>query len=146
MNGFKFFGAFVAGLIAAIVLAVIWAAITSATSFQIGYMAVGVGFAVAFAVRFAGRSHGQAFAFLSAALALFGCLLGNYLAATTIAANQKHVDPVSAALLLLPHAPAVIGDTFNAMDLVFYALGVWFGYKYALVPLNRKEEVQPANP
>jgi hypothetical protein len=127
----------IAGALAAFAVAVLWAAITAATHFQIGYMAIGVGFAVAFAVRIASQSHGRTQALLSAALSLFGCLVGNYLTATAILAAHVHADVVGISIALLPKAPGVIAETFNLMDLVFYAIGVYFGYKYALVPLQR---------
>jgi len=136
VNGVKFAAALGAGLVASIVVAIVWGAVTAATSFQIGYMAVGVGFAVAFAVRFAGRSHGQAFAVMSAALSLFGCLLGNYFAAIGVLVAHDHVDPLGATIVLAPHAVDILSKTFNFMDLVFYALGIWCGYKYALIPLK----------
>ena len=100
-------------------------------------MSVGVGFAVAFAVRFCGGGHDKNLAILSAVLSLAGCLLGNYLAATTLAAQHAHVSPLASAIDFLPIFPRVIGDTFNAMDILFYGMGIYFGYKYALIPLRR---------
>lgn len=141
----RFVFALMGGLAAAVLAAIIWAAITAATSFQIGYMSIGVGFAVAFAVRFCGRSHDKRFAVLSGALSLVGCLLGNYLTAIAMAAQHLHASTVamiSAAITALPMFFAVIGDTFNPMDLLFYAIGIYFGYKYALVPLHRPPPAQ----
>jgi hypothetical protein len=125
--------AVVCGALAALAAAIIWAAITAATNFQIGYMAIGVGFAVAFAVRV--FSHGNKMtAYISGVLSLAGCLLGNYLAAVAITAQHEHVAVVDASFRLLPVFFQVLGDTFSPMDIVFYALGVYFGYKYALAP------------
>jgi hypothetical protein len=125
--------AVICGAAAAIAAAIVWGAITAATNFQIGYMAIGVGFAVAFAVRaFAGRD--RTMAYVSAALSLCGCVLGNYLAMTTLLAQHQNASPVDAALRLLPSIFDVLQKTFSPMDLVFYAIGVHFGYKYALRP------------
>lgn len=124
-----------AGLAAAIVAAIVWAGITAATSFQIGYMSIGVGFLVAFAVRLSGHSRDPKFAYLSAILSLFGCMLGNYLAAVVVAAQHDHGgNMVSMALDNLDQFFPVLRDTFSGMDLVFYAIGMYFGYKYSLNP------------
>jgi multisubunit Na+/H+ antiporter MnhE subunit len=133
----RFLFALLAGAVAAILAAIAWAAITAATSFQIGYMSIGVGFAVAFAVRYFGQSHDRKFAILSGALALAGCVLGNYLAAIAVSAPRLHDTIPNLAITLLPRFAQVITDTFSPMDLIFYAVGVYFGYKYALVPLKR---------
>jgi len=100
-------------------------------------MSIGVGFAVAFAVRYFGHSHDRKFAILSAVLSLAGCVLGNYLAAIAVSAQHYHESIPGMAIALLPRLPQVLSDTFNPMDVLFYAIGVYFGYKYALVPLNR---------
>lgn len=132
------------GLLAAIAAAVIWAALTAATNFQIGYMSVGVGFLVAFAMRFAGRGHDKRFAYAGALLSLLGCVMGNFLAACAIAANTAHAPILRAFAVLLPHFADVMKDTFNGMDLLFYAMGAYFGYKYAIAPpATRPAEEQP---
>jgi hypothetical protein len=133
----RFLFALIGGAVAALLAAIAWAAITAATSFQIGFMSIGVGFAVAFAVRYFGRSNDRKFAILSAALALAGCVLGNYLAAIVVSAPRLGDTVPNLAITLLPRLPQVLSDTFNPMDLLFYAVGVYFGYKYALVPLRR---------
>ncbi len=133
----RFLFALIAGGVAALLAAIIWAAITAAASFQIGFMSIGVGFAVAFAVRYFGHSNDRGFAILSAALTLAGCVLGNYLAAIAVSAPRLHDTAPNLAIALLPRLPQVLSDTFNPMDLLFYAIGVYFGYKYALVPLRR---------
>lgn len=138
-----------AGLAAAIVAAIVWAGLTAATSFQIGYMSVGVGFLVAFAVRLSGHSRDKRFAYLSAALSLVGCMLGNYLAAIVVAAQHDHGDIVAMALGNLDRFFPILGDTFSAMDLLFYALGAYFGFKYSLDPngsARRQPQVPPDAP
>ncbi|HET7813700.1 MAG TPA: hypothetical protein VFL13_04955 [Candidatus Baltobacteraceae bacterium] len=123
-----------AGLAAAIVAAIAWAAISAGTSFQIGYMSIGVGFLVALAVRLSGHSRDPKFAYLSAVLSLFGCMLGNYLTAIVNTAHAIHVDLVSTSIDNLGQFFRILGDTFSPMDLVFYAIGMYFGYKYSLDP------------
>jgi hypothetical protein len=138
--------AVLAGFVAAIAAAAIWGAISAATSFQIGYMAIGVGLVVAYAVRYAGQGHDPRFAYISAGLSLFGCVLGNYFAVCGMVANHEHANVVLAAVALLPHVAEVMKDSFHPMDLFFYALGTYFGYKYALVPLRVRPATAPPAP
>ncbi len=135
----------VAGLAAAVISAVAWAAITAATSFQIGFMAVGVGFAVAYAVRLAGRGHDGRFAVASAIIALFGCLLGNFLTVVVMSAPVNHATYFEELNVMLPHVVEVMKSTFQFMDLVFYAIGTYFGFRYATTPL-RPQATVPAEP
>jgi hypothetical protein len=126
----------VGGAVAALIAAFIWAAITAATSFQIGYMAIGVGFAVAFAVRLLGRGHDIRFAIASAVLSLAGCVAGNFLSVVFAVAGHDHAPVLSVASALLPRAVDVLTQTFNIMDVVFYAIGTYFGFRYATTPLR----------
>lgn len=126
----------VAGLAAAIVSAIAWAAITAATNFQIGFMAVGVGFAVAYAVRFGGRGHDGRFAVASAIIALCGCLLGNFLTVVVVSAPANHLTYLEQLNELLPHVVYAMSRTFQFMDVIFYAIGTYFGFKYATTPLR----------
>jgi hypothetical protein len=131
------------GLVAAVIAAGIWAAITASTQFQIGYMAIGVGFVVAFAMRFCGRGHDVRFGYAAAVISLLGCVLGNYLAACAVVANAYHVDIFTAVYRLLPHFGEIMKNGFQVMDLVFYAIGAYFGYKYSITPLKRAAEHSP---
>lgn len=126
-----------AGLAAAFVAAVAWGAITAATHYRIGFMAIGVGLVVAFAVRYAGGGHDSRFAYVSGALSLLGCVLGNYFAACALLATDQHFDVLRTVAAVTPHIADFMKDTFRPMDLLFYAIGAYFGFKYAMVPLQR---------
>jgi hypothetical protein len=78
-----------AGLAAAIIGAIIWAIVTVTAKYQIGWMAVAVGALVGFALRIG--NGGKAFGILGAFLALFGCILGNYLSLIAFASAEAHV-------------------------------------------------------
>ena len=123
------------GAVAALVGAVLWATVTSLTHLQIGWMAVGVGALVGMAVRRLGRGRDPIFGVAGAVLSLLGCVAGNLLTVCVLAAHDQKVgvleilsrlDPPSAARLLVA--------TFSGMDLVFYALAVYEGYKFSLAP------------
>jgi hypothetical protein len=124
------------GLVAAVVGAIVWAAITAATSFQIGFMSLGVAYIVAYALRIAGRGHDQRFSYAGAILSLFGCVLGNFLATCAIFAKQEHISIVVAVTLGALHFVDLMRETFNIMDLAFYAIAAWYGFKYAQSPLR----------
>lgn len=135
-----------AGLAAAIIAAIVWAGITAATSYQIGYMSIGVGFVVAFAVRLSGHSRDPKFGILSAALSLLGCMLGNYLTAIVIAAQHDHGNMVSMAADNLDQFFRILSVTFRPMDLLFYAMGMYFGFKYSLNPQGARRPQQQMPP
>lgn len=128
-----------AALAAAVVGAVVWAVVTVATKYQIGIMAIGVGFLVGWAVRATGRSGAPVLGYVGAVFALIGCLLGNLLAISgLIAAETATPLPATLARVLLQPATAVsvMQAGFSPMDLVFYAIAVYEGYKIARRPVS----------
>jgi hypothetical protein len=132
--------AILGGLVAALVGALVWALITVTTKFQIGFMAVGVGFLVAWAVRTLGKGHDPIFGVIGGGFALLGCLLGNLLSACGFLAEQSS-QPVLGVTLKVLGNPSFIASilqaTFNGMDLLFYAIAVYEGFKLARRPLAR---------
>lgn len=130
------------GLLAAVVGSLVWMAITYFTNFQIGWMAVGVGFLVGVAVRWFGRGNGIEYGLVGAVLSLFGCLLGNLLTACVAIAVQESVGigqvlgSLTADLIV-----EIFTVTFHPMDLLFYGLAVYWGYKYSLaVPASSQAQ------
>ncbi len=125
-----------------------WAAIAAATGFQIGYMAVGVGFLAGFGMRTCSGHRGRTNAIVAGVVALLGCLLGNTLTAVVGVAQHEHF-PIPLALLTMSRhlgaVPNVIAVTFEPMDLLFYGIAVFTGYRTALaVPKARPALAQPA--
>lgn len=122
----------VSGLLAALLGAGIWAAVSVATEYQIGWMAVGIGFLVGLAMRYAGKGITPVFGTVSAALSLFGCLVGNIATYTWFIADMEGMSFMEVATQL--NLAVVIGlltSTFAVMDILFYGLAAYFGYKYA---------------
>jgi FtsH-binding integral membrane protein len=121
-----------AGLAAMLAGAVLWALVTAITHLELGLMAIVVGFLVGFGIQKVRRRPNRNFGILGAVLALAGCLLGNAFSFVAIAAQQSgspFVDTVlnvSATGLL-----SVMGDNFEAMDLLFYAIAIYEGFKFA---------------
>jgi hypothetical protein len=126
-----------AGVTAAVAGALVWAAITVTTKFQIGYMAVAVGFLVAWAVRKFGKGSTSAYGVLGGACALLGCLLGNFLSACGFLAASRSAPVVDVTLQVLANpslASKLMQATFSGMDVLFYAIAVYEGYKFARRP------------
>lgn len=124
--------ALVAGIAAAIVGAIAWAIVTVTTEYQIGYMAIGVGLLVGFAVRL-GHGRDKIFALTGAVLALIGCLLGNFLSMVGFAAKSENVGFLHAlSAINFANVPNVMISNFDVMDLVFYAIAVYEGYRFSV--------------
>lgn len=119
-----------AGLIACIVGAAVWALISVSTGYQIGYMAIGMGFLVGYAVRVAGKGVSQVFGIAGAALALLGCVLGDYFSYVGYIASAEGLSymdtltgvPVGAMMDLL-------FENLLSMTALFYGIALFEGYK-----------------
>ena len=121
-----------AGLAAAFIAAILWAVVTFTTKYQIGFMAIGVGFLVGFALRLA--NGGKAFGILGACLALFGCVLGNFLSLVAFAATEQHVS-IFIILENVDYAKATsaLWNDFLSTSILFYAIAVYEGYRFSIV-------------
>lgn len=121
-----------AGAGVALAGAVVWAIVTVVTNLQIGWMAVGVGFLVGSAVRAAGKGIDKQFGYLGAGLALCGCLLGNLLSLCAMIAHQESLPIATVLTHLNPAAvPELMALAFHPMDLLFYAIAVYEGYRFS---------------
>ena len=133
---------FLGGLFAAIVAAFLWALITYFTGYQLGIAAIGVGILVGFAVRFFGKGFDTSFGILGAILALLGCLLGNFLTVIIFASQVEGVplSEILAAFLVSPQfIISVFTETFRPMDLLFYGLAIYEGYKFSFRQVSEEE-------
>ncbi len=126
-----------AGLIAAVAGAAVWAGVTVVTEYQIGWMAVGLGFLVGIAMRTMGKGIDQVFGVVGAVMALVGCVLGNvftiawYISAQTGSSLLSVLTQLDMELMI-----DLITETFQVMDILFYGLALYFGYKYAFRQLT----------
>jgi hypothetical protein len=130
----------VAGLVAALGGSAIWALTTVLAEYQIGWMAIGVGLVVGFSVRMAGKGIEPIFGAIGAVLSLIGCLIGNLLTMTYFFAVNEEVAFFDAlGQLNLDLAIEIMVVTFDYMDIVFYGIAVYFGYKYAFRQVTQDE-------
>lgn len=132
--------AVLSGIMTAVVCASIWAAITVATGFQIGYMAVAMGAAVGFVMRQIGKGVDPIFGYFGAGIALFGCLLGNFLSIIGFVANVNQLGYVETFLSFdYSLLGLVMKETFSVMDVIFYALAISAGYRLAVRQITEKD-------
>jgi len=135
----------VAGLVAALVGATLWAIITVTTKFQIGYMAVAVGLMVGFSVRFAGKGLDQSFGIVGAVLAFLGCVLGNWLSTVGFIADAEELSYLD-VLFGIDYSlfPEIMAQTFSPMDLLFYGIAIYEGYKFSFREVTEEEVIEHA--
>jgi hypothetical protein len=137
----------IAGIGAAILGAAIWATVTVATEYQIGWMAVGVGFLVGYAVRLSGKGISGIFGIIGAACALIGCILGNLFSACGFMAAQESVPLLQVVVNTLMQPGiciALLKITFSPMDLLFYGIAAYEGYKFSFRQITQQELAQLA--
>ena len=130
----------VAGAVASLAGAGVWAGVTVATGYQMGFMAIGIGFLVGFGVRALGKGVTNIFGIVGAALSLLGCALGNLLAVSAMVAAEEGVPFMS---LIAQLNPALVQELmvafFSPMDLLFYGIAVYYGYKLAFRQLTDQD-------
>lgn len=133
----------IAGLVAALAGAGIWALATALSEYQIGWMAIGVGFVVGYAVRIVGKGIDQIFGIVGGVLSVMGCAMGNLLTMTYFISAQEgvgYMDTLSG--MTLDMATEIMVVTFSPMDIVFYGIAIYFGYRYAFRQVTEAELTQ----
>jgi hypothetical protein len=129
-----------AGVVASVVGAGLWAAVTVMTDYQIGFMAIGIGLLVGFAVRHTGKGIQQSFGIVAAVISLVGCMLGNVLTISYfVSLNEGMAFMDVVGQLDLRIITDMLAATFEAVDVVFYALAAYFGYKYAFRQITEED-------
>lgn len=132
--------AIIGGLAASMAGALLWAVITVATNYQIGYMALAVGLLVGFSVRFFGAGIDQVFGIVGAFFALLGCVLGNLLSQVGFIADAESLGYVDVLTFLnWDMIVAIFTESFSIMDLVFYGIAAYEGYKFAFRPIPEEQ-------
>ena len=130
----------VGGLIGMAIGAALWAAITVATDYQLGLMAIGVGFLAGAGVRLLGKGFETSFGVVGGFLALAGCVIGNTLTIAIVLAQQFDVPFFSVLTNLdVPTIVELMTLTFSSIDLLFYGLAIYFGYRYAFRQISEQE-------
>ncbi len=134
------FLALLGGLGAAGVGAGIWGLISATTGLQIGWMAVGIGFLVGLAVRAFGKGIDRVYGLIGGGLALLGCLAGNLLTVCILVAKEEAI-PLFDLLgrVNVGIALELMQVSFSPMDLLFYGLAVYEGYRLSFRKISPEE-------
>jgi hypothetical protein len=110
--------------------AALWMLITVLTDFQMGWMAIGVGFLAGSGVRYLGKGFDTIFGIVGGILAGVGCLLGNFLTVLVVVVREFEVPFLRLLLNLdLEIVVELITITFDPIDLLFYGLAIYAGYR-----------------
>ena len=132
--------AVLAGGVIALVGAAAWAAITVSTGYQIGWMAVGIGLGVGLTVRALGRGVDNIFGVVGSLWALFACLAGNLFALCGMLSAQENISfwQILAALDIGTISQLMVA-TFSPVDLLFYGIAIYEGYKLSFRNFSEQE-------
>lgn len=121
-----------AGLGMGVAGAIVWGIITITTGFQIGYLALAIGAAVGFTIRKTGKGIDPIFGYWGAGIALFSVMLGNFFSAMGFLAGSVGLGYAETLLRFdYGYLLAIMQETFSPMDLVFYGIAVYEGYKFS---------------
>jgi hypothetical protein len=128
------------GAIGAVVGAAAWALITALTNFQIGWEAVGVGFLTGYGVRILGKGIDRVFGYAGAVLSLLGCAAGNVLSVMIVVSTRQNIPFGDLAAHMTPGiAWQMLVADFSPIDILFYGLGIYYGYRYSFHRISREE-------
>ena len=133
------------GLLAVFFGAILWAIITVLTAYQYGFMALVIGFFVGFAVQYFGAGIDRKFGYLGAFLSLICCLLGSLFTQVGFAANEISIGYFKALTYLsFGQWISVMVESFSFVDLFFYGIAVYTGYRFAFrrVSYNTIKQLQ----
>ena len=135
--------ALIGGAFAAFLSALLWAVITVAVEYQVGYMAIAVGLIVGFSVRFFGAGIDMKFGILGACLSLLGCLLGNFFSQVGFIAHEYSYSYIEVfSLLNFNIIIDVMFESFSPIDILFYGLALYGGYRFSFIKINEEELLQ----
>jgi len=128
------------GLLAVMAGALAWTIITAIVNVPTTGMAIGMGLLVGGAVRFLGRGLDKSFGCLGAGLSLLTCILGNCLANSTFIARDVGLPVTSVLAQISPGAlPRLVVATFHPIDLLFYGLALYLGYRLSFRRLRQAQ-------
>ncbi len=134
--------ALVGGGVAALAGAAIWATVTVVTGYQIGWMAVAVGFLAGYVVRFFGKGLSNTYGIIGAGSAFLGCILGNLFSTCGFIAAEESVSAFVVIFTVLLQPAAVVElltATFSGMDILFYGIAIYEGYKFSFRQVTESE-------
>lgn len=130
----------IASLMVGLLGSILWEMITVATEFQIGYMAVAIGAGVGLTMRKFGKGIDIYFGILGAAIALFSVILGNILGILGFAGQAENLNLLETMIYFdYSYLLDIMAETFSPIDLVFYAIAIFEGYKFSFRKVTAEE-------
>jgi antitoxin component YwqK of YwqJK toxin-antitoxin module len=133
-----------AGVLTAVVCSLIWAAVTVVTQYQLGLMAIAVGLAVGMAVRMFGRGNSVMYSLAGGSISLLGCILGNILSMVGFISQAEGMTVFQALYLIDPmYLIRIFPKSFQAMDVVFYGIAVYEGFRFSVYGTGEADGGQP---
>ena len=130
----------VVGIGAGLIGAILWGLITVATNYQIGYMAIAIGAGVGFSMRYIGKGIDQIFGIVGAVIAVLSCFMGNFFSVIGFYANAEGLEFFETLLLFdYSYFVPVMTETFSFMDIVFYGIAGYEGYKFSFRTFTEAE-------
>lgn len=129
----------IVGALVGIVGAIIWAAISIATEYQIGYLALAIGAGVGYSIRLVGKGIQPIFGIWGAVIALLSVLLGNILTTLGFVGIYMEMDFFTLLQNLdFSHLPEMMIETFSPIDLLFYGIATYEGYKFSFRVIDQE--------
>jgi len=128
------------GILVGLIGALLWGMITVSTGYQIGYMAIAIGAGVGFSMRYFGKGVDQIFGISGAIIAVLSCALGNILSIVGFAAEYGDLSYFDAlAQIDYTILFEIMAESFSFMDIVFYGIAAYEGYKFAFRAFTQEE-------
>ncbi|NER17306.1 hypothetical protein [Spongiivirga citrea] len=132
--------ALIVGIVVGLLGAVLWGVITVATGYQIGYMAIAIGAGVGLSMRFAGKGIDPIFGITGGLIAILSCLLGNFFSIVGYLGSIEGMG-VFEVLGVFDYGQLIpiMTETFSFMDIVFYGIAAYEGFKFAFRTFTEKD-------
>jgi len=129
-----------AGIFIGVIAAIAWAAITVATNMKIGIVAIAIGAAVGLGMRFFGKGIDPLFGISGAIIAIVSCVFGDILSIIGFVANEAQLGYFE-TLLRFDYSQIfnIMSEIASPMDLIFYAIAAFEGYKFSFRQFTQKD-------
>lgn len=135
-------GALSGGTLGALLGAVLWAILTVITKFEIGWEAIGVGFLVGYGVRRFGKGVDPVFGYIGGALSAIGIAFGNILTGMIAVSTTQNIPFMDLLTRMNFNAAWILLTAgFSPIDILFYALGIYYGYRFSFRRLTQADLV-----
>lgn len=133
----------IGGIVTATACSVIWAVITIVSGHQFAILAIGIGFLIAMAiVAFSGKNANPTTGIIAGVLALLSIVFGNLIHLAVELSNfsgtpgsdmdkLSYFESLGIILKNPSFALGLLKETFQPIDVLFYAIAVWVGFRTA---------------